>query len=127
MVRSTTLITMWIVRLAGIIQIVLGLLIWTGRALSYIPFHINNGFIVVLGLWTLAVLALIARGRAGLAAFALFWGLALPAFGMTQMSMLVGPWHWVIRVVHLLMGIIALGVADALAAHVLKMRPRATS
>jgi hypothetical protein len=125
--RTTTLITMWFVRLAGIIQIVLGLLFWTGRALSYIPFHINNGFLVVLGLWTLAILALIARGRGALAAFALLWGLAVAAFGMTQMSMLVGPWHWVIRVIHLVMGLVALGVADALAAHVLKRRPRAAS
>jgi hypothetical protein len=52
----------------------------------------------------------------------LLWGLALPAFGMTQATMLIGPWHWIIQVIHLLMGLIALGVADRLASHVLRVR-----
>jgi hypothetical protein len=120
--RTATLVTMWIVRLSGIVQLALGLLFWTGRALNYIPFHIQNGFLIVLGLWTLAVLALVVRGRPALAGFAIVWGLALPAFGMTQMTLLVGPRHWIIRVIHLLMGLIALGVADALAMHVLRTR-----
>ena len=120
--RAATIATVWIVRVAGIVQIVLGLLFWTGRALGYIPLHMSVGFVVVLGLWTLALLALVARTGAGLAAFAILWGLALPALGMTQAAILVGPWHWVIRVVHLLMGLIALGLADNLAKRVLKSR-----
>lgn len=120
--RAATLVTMWIVRVTGIVQIVLGLLFWTGRALGYIPLHMSVGFVVVLGLWTLALLALVARTGAGLPLFGILWGLALPALGMTQAGILVGPWHWVIRVVHLLMGLIALGVADRLATRVLKAR-----
>lgn len=120
--RAATLATMWIVRVAGIVQIVFGLLFWTGRALGYIPLHMSVGFVVVLGLWTLAVLALVARTGAGLALFGLLWGLALPALGMTQAAILVGPWHWIIRVVHLLMGLTALGLADRLATRVLKSR-----
>lgn len=120
--RAATLATMWIVRVAGIVQIVFGLLFWTGRALGYIPLHMSVGFVVVLGLWTLAVLALVARTGAGLALFGILWGLALPALGMTQAAILVGPWHWIIRVVHLLMGLTALGLADRLATRVLKSR-----
>jgi hypothetical protein len=120
--KVATLATMWIVRVAGIVQIVLGLLFWTGRALGYIPLHMTVGFVVVLGLWTLAVLALVARTGAGLALFAIVWGLALPALGMTQAAILVGPWHWIIRVIHLLMGLTALGLADQLATRVLKSR-----
>jgi hypothetical protein len=74
---------------------------------------------VVLGLWTLAILALFARTSRGLAMFALVWGLALPAFGMSQASMLVGSLHWIIRVTHLLMGVTALGMADRLAKTIL--------
>jgi hypothetical protein len=44
--RTATLVTMWIVRLSGIVQLALGLLFWTGRALNYIPFHIQNGFLM---------------------------------------------------------------------------------
>ena len=120
--RIATLAAMWIVRVAGIVQIVLGLLFWTGRALGYIPLHMSVGFVVVLGLWTLALLALVARTGAGLAIFGILWGLALPALGMTQAGILVGPWHWIIRVIHLLMGLTALGLADRLATRVLKAR-----
>jgi hypothetical protein len=113
---------MWIVRLAGITQIVLGALFWMGRGLTYIPLHMLIGFVVVLGLWTLAILALFARAHLGLVGFALLWGLALPALGMTQAAILIGPWHWIIRVIHLVMGLIALGVADRLASHILRPR-----
>lgn len=120
--RTATLITLWIVRLAGITQIVFGVLFWIGRGVTYIPLHMAIGFVVVLGLWTLALLALLARARPALVGFAFLWGLALPALGMTQATILIGPWHWIIRVIHLLMGLTALGVADRLASHVLKVR-----
>jgi hypothetical protein len=120
--RTATVVLMWIVRVAGIVQILLGLSIWVGPGLRYFPIHIQIGFLVVAGLWILAVLALVARGRPALVGFAFLWGLALPAFGMAQAEILVGPLHWIIRVVHLLMGLIALGTADALAKHVLATR-----
>jgi hypothetical protein len=123
--RTATLVARWIVRIAGIVQLVLGVLFWTGHALGLIPLHMATGVLVVLGLWTLAILALVARVRPGLAAFAILWGIALPAFGMAQMGILPGPWHWVIRTIHLVMGLAALGTADALATHVLGSR-RAT-
>lgn len=120
--RTLTLVLVWIVRVAGIVQILLGLSIWIGFGMRYLPVHIQIGFLVVAGLWGLAVLALIVRGRPAQAGFALVWGLALPAFGMAQPEILVGPYHWIIRVLHLLMGLIALGTADALAKHVLAVR-----
>jgi hypothetical protein len=120
--RTATLVTLWIVRLAGITQIVLGLLFWSGRAIHLIPLHMSIGFLVVLGLWTIAVLALVARTRRGLAVFALVWGIALPALGIPQAAILVGPWHWIVRVVHLAMGLAALAVADRLATGILRSR-----
>jgi hypothetical protein len=113
---------MWIVRIAGIVQILLGLSIWIGPGMPYVSLHIQTGILIVAGLWILAVLALIQGGRAALAGFAFVWGLALPAFGMVQGTILVGSLHWIIQVVHLLMGLIALGTADALAKHVLEAR-----
>jgi hypothetical protein len=119
--RTTTLVLVWIVRIAGVVQILLGLSIWMGFGLPY-SIHVQNGFLIVACLWGLAVLTLITRGRPALAGFAFVWGLALPAFGMAQATILVGPMHWTIRVIHLLMGLIALGTADALAKHVLAAR-----
>jgi hypothetical protein len=117
--RLTTLITIWVVRVAGIIQLVLGTLFWTGRAYQYLGLHISGGFLVVLGLWTLALLALSNRAGRGLAIFALLWGLALPAFGMQQARILVGSLHWIIRVIHLIMGMAAIGTAERLAKAIL--------
>jgi len=42
------------------------------------------------------------------------WGLVLPAFGMMQMNLLPGSWHWVIRTVHLLTGLVAMRLGDLL-------------
>jgi hypothetical protein len=54
--------------------------------------------------------------------FALVWGIALPALGIPQAAILVGPWHWIVRVVHLAMGLAALAVADRLATGILRSR-----
>jgi hypothetical protein len=113
--RKVTAITVPIVRIAGVVQVVLGTLFWTGRAYQYLTVHVAVGALLVLGLWTLAIIALSAKASRGLAAFSLLWGLALPVFGMRHAAILVGPHHWIIRVVHLLMGCAAVAFADRLA------------
>ena len=47
---------------------------------------------------------------------ALLLGLLVIVVGMRQSSLLVGPFHWVIQVVHLLLGILAVGVGQIAAA-----------
>jgi len=117
--RTITGINLWIVRVSGTVQLLLGALFWTGRAYEYLPVHIINGVVIVLALWTAAVIALVARTRRGLAVFALLWGLALPAFGIKQATILVGSMHWIVRVTHLLMGLAAMGIAGTLGQAVL--------
>jgi len=117
--RTITGINLWIVRVSGTVQLLLGILFWTGHGYRYLPLHIVNGVVIVLTLWTAAVIALVARTRRGLAVFALLWGLALPAFGITQATLLVGSMHWIVRVTHLLMGLAAMGVAGTLGQTVL--------
>jgi hypothetical protein len=123
--RATAGISLWIVRVAGTLQLVLGALFWTGHAYSYVPLHIISGAVIVLTLWTVAVLALIARTHRGLALFALLWGLALPAFGLRQATMLVGPMHWIVGVIHLLMGLAAMALAGTLGQAILTAVPGA--
>ena len=115
--------SIWIVRVAGSLQLLLGALFWTGHACSFLPLHIVSGGVIVLTLWTVAVLALVVRTRRGLALFGLLWGLALPAFEMVQASLLVGSMHWIVRVVHLLMGLAAMGVAGTLGQAILGAVP----
>lgn len=120
--RIAALVASWFVKLAGIVQLGLGIAIWTGRGASLVPAHISLGFLIVLALWVLAILALVAGVQRGLAVFALLWGVALPALGMPQATILMGSWHWIIRVVHLVMGLAALGIADRLGSAVIRHR-----
>ncbi len=112
-----------LVRVSGAIQIILGLLFWTGNALGLLPVHIFFGSVLVLSLWTLAIMAARAGVQPGLVALALIWGLVLPIVGLTQGRLLVGPEHWIIQVVHLLLGIGAIGQAENLARRIRQARP----
>lgn len=125
--RATAAIILWIVRVSGTLQLVLGALFWTGHAYTYLPFHIVNGAVIVLTLWTAAVLALVVRTHPGLAGFGLLWGLVLPAFGMWQATLLVGPMHWIVRVAHLVMGLAAMALAGTLGQAILAAVPERVS
>src|ERR1041384_5860259 len=97
--RTTIEVLSWIIRVAAVVQLVLGILFWTGHAITYIPVHMIVGSALVLALWGVAALALKARVKRGLAFFELVWGLALASFGMVQAGILIGSLHWIVRVV----------------------------
>jgi hypothetical protein len=122
--RATTTAQM-LVRTSGVVQLVLGGLFWTGNALDLVPLHMLVGFLLVLGLWTLAALAARAGVRPPLVAVAAVWGLIVPILGLSQDQLLVGSAHWVIEVLHLLVGLGAIGQAEALAARIRERLPAA--
>jgi hypothetical protein len=96
-------------RLSGVTQVVLGLLFWTGRALDLTHVHMGVGLLFVI---TYLYLVSTARlGPRGLT-LAVLLGVVLPVFGMLHTRLLVGPWHWTIQVLHLLLGIAAMAVVD---------------
>jgi hypothetical protein len=103
------------IRVVGVVQLVLGILFWTGNALGLVDLHQLLGILLVLGLWTMAALAHRAGGPAGLVAAAAVYGLIVPIVGLTQRELLVGSAHWVIEVIHLLLGIGLLALAEILA------------
>jgi hypothetical protein len=121
--RTATLINLQVLKVAGILQITLGTLFWIGYAYTLIPVHIVIGSVLVLALVTIGVLAIVARVRRGLAAFELAWGLALAAFGVQQASILIGPLHWIIRVVHLVMAIAAMQLGAIVGQAILAAMP----
>lgn len=110
-----TIIAHTLLRITGLIQIVLGLLFWTGNALNLIPIHILSGFVLILSLWVLAVLAALVGVSRGVVALAIVWGLVVPILGLTQAQLLTGPAHWIIEVLHLLVGLAAIGMGVRLA------------
>jgi len=115
--RATTTAQM-LVRVTFVVQLLLGVLFWTGNALDLVPLHQTIGFLLVFGLWTLAALAARAGVRPPLVALAAVWGLVVPVLGLNQTRLLVGSAHWLIEVLHLLVGLGAIGLAENLAARI---------
>jgi len=120
--KTATIVAQMLVRFCGIILIILGVLFWTGNDLSLVPIHMLLGFVLVLALWVLAGLAAAAGVQPGFVALAIVWGLIVPILGLTQTRLLPGDAHVVIQVVHLLVGLGAIGQAEGLAARIKSRR-----
>jgi hypothetical protein len=105
----------YFVRVDAVILIVLGLLFWTGNADALIPIHMLLGIALVIALWALAALAAAASVSLGLVVLAFVWGLVVPVLGLRQTTLLVGSAHWIIQVLHLLVGLTAIALAQVLA------------
>jgi hypothetical protein len=103
-----------ILRICGTLALILGLLFWAGIGLNFIAVHMLLGLLVVLLLWIVGVgQAFSKNGSWPLAIGALALGAVVLVFGLRQSGLLVGPFHWVIRVIHLLLGVLAVGVGQA--------------
>ncbi len=113
--KTAVSILLWTIRITGVIQIVLGMAFWTNNLYSLLPVHMLVGVILVVALWVLAGLAARMGASLGLVALAVVWGLIVPILGIMQTQLLPGSAHWVIEVVHLLVGLIAIGLGDRLA------------
>ncbi len=123
--KTATTVAQMLVRLTGVINIVLGVLFWTHHALTLIPVHMQVGYVFVLSLWVLALLAARAGVNPAFAGLALAWGFLVSALRMTQVRLLVGNGHWVIQVLHLLVGMGGMGLAEGLAAPIRQSRTQA--
>lgn len=113
--RTATTVIQMMIRVLGLVMIILGLLFWTGNALNLIGLHMLIGMLLVLLLWVLSIMAARSGVSLRLVALGIAWGLIVVALGMTQNRLLPGDAHWVIKVLHLLVGIVALGIAERLA------------
>jgi hypothetical protein len=108
-------IAQMLVRITGLIQIVLGLLFWVGLAKTLVLVHIASGLVLVISLWVIAALTGRAGARLWMVGLAVVLGIGVAWLGLTQGQLLPGPAHWVIQVIHLLAGLLAIGLAEGLA------------
>jgi hypothetical protein len=104
----------WIVRLCALALVVLGIGFWTGNWMELIPLHMTLGIVLVVSFWITALAALSVRAPAGMVIAALVWGAVVVWLGMTQMRLLPGSAHWVVQVIHLLIGLGAAGFNERL-------------
>lgn len=110
--RTTVTVLLMLGRLLGVLQIIGGVAIWVGMPPWVTQAHMGLGSLFVLVLWIVGVVALFALPARALSLFTLLWGALVLWLGMAQMSILPGTAHWVIRVVHLLVGLIAIGLLE---------------
>jgi hypothetical protein len=73
------------------------------------------GLLVVLALWTLSGYGFARSELRGWSVGLVVLGLAVVALGVTQTGLLPGESHWVVRLIHLLLGVGAMGQGDRLA------------
>lgn len=112
--RTTVTVLQMLIRVGAVVLITLGVLFWTGNASFLVPVHILVGLVVVLALWMLALIGARAGAPTGFVALAFVWGLIVPVLGVTQATLLPGGAHWLIQILHLLVGLIAIGMAEGL-------------
>ena len=117
-------IASWVVRLGGLVMIVLGLLFWSGNALTLKNEHEMLGVLVVLALWTLAFVALRKGVNVGLVIGGLLLGVVVIGFGMSQTSLMNGATRAMvetIKVIHLLLGLSLISLGEVFAARIRRL------
>jgi len=125
MTKAVVVSLQWLIRLLAVVQLTLGVVFWTGNAYSFLPLHMLSGLLLVLALWIQAAIGARVGIGFGLPIVAFVWGILVVALGMTQDSLLSGDLHWLIKVIHLLIGLGAVGQAESLAMRTLR-RSRTT-
>ena len=112
----------WIIRLAGIVALVMGLAFWGGTGYALLSAHQGLGYLVSLALVLMAILGLMQRVAPVLPILAIVWAMAVPAIGGMQLKLLPGSAHWVIQVFHLLLGVGAMALSEIIAGRTLRNR-----
>jgi hypothetical protein len=112
--RAIAMPLIMLARVSWVAQLVLGSLFWTGHFTGLVSLHIIIGLIFVFTLWLLALIGLQTKTGGAIAWVALAWGLLTLLLGLGQVKVLVGDAHPVTQILHLLVGIAALGLAEDL-------------
>ena len=113
----------WTGQLAGLGAITLGLLHWFFH-ISFIEIHMLFGVFVTLALLIAGSVAAFTKGLRVLGAIAIVFALIVPVFGRTQMQILVGDFHWLIRVAHLLVGAAAVILTERICEQYMQIKQK---
>jgi hypothetical protein len=115
-------------RLCILLALILGITFWTGHGQRDVPIHMAIGLIFVISLWTLGVVGLMSKASLPLSLLALAWGFLVIWLGLAQVRlMMTNHLHWMLQVLHLLVGLAAIGIGEVLGKRVLATRDRLPS
>ncbi|MFN8410798.1 MAG: hypothetical protein U0Z26_00265 [Anaerolineales bacterium] len=117
MKNSSTL--QWVLRITGIIQLILGGIVWAVEADSLIMPHMLVGTIFTIALFILTYQAYRAGVVRWLVALAAVWALVLPIWGAAQEHIFPENYFWLSQILHVLCGVGAIGLGEMMA---VKMR-----
>lgn len=126
-----TAIAQWSLRIGFLLALLFGLGFWTGLlpANGLVVIHMLLGLIVVASLWALGLLQAVRGGSLSLTMGTFILGLIVAIFGLTQRQL----WAVVhsaggivtLQILHLLLGIAAIGLGEMCAARIRRGAVRA--
>ena len=116
--KIATIVIQNAARILGVILLVLGFMFWSGHNFDLKPVHMRLGEILVSLLWIIAAMGLRAGVKPGLVLGAMFYGLIVVAFAFRMGTFLPGGAHEVIRIVHFLFGLGAIGLVEMIGAKI---------
>lgn len=110
-------IAIMVLRLAVLFNLITGIIFWTGNADPLQIVHLILGILAVLSLWMLGIMQGLRGGSFGLALGTFFVGFLLALVGLFQKNWLPEPNanHWIIQVIHLVLGLAAIGLGEMVA------------
>jgi hypothetical protein len=112
--------------MAGVGALLLGLLFWITQ-ISFITIHMLFGVTLALSLLVLSIVMVCIRGARLLGAMGIVYAFILPAFGLTQASLLIGSsMHWLIQAAHLCVGIGSVTLVQGIYVRYRRLRPTVT-
>lgn len=111
----------WTGPLAGIGAMLLGLLHWFFH-ISFLELHMLFGVLVTLALLLSGIVGLFTTKLRILGAIGIVFAFIVPVFGVTQAQILVGNFHWLVRLAHLLVGVAAIELTERICGQYLQIK-----
>ena|SRR5215469_7492884 len=104
-------------RVLFVVMLALGIAFWTGNDPNWLVLvHMLLGIVFVALLWFIGAAAAMRGASMGVLVGTFVLGLIIALFGLFQRSILTGPAHWVIQVIHLLLALAGIGFAEMIMA-----------
>lgn len=112
--KTAALVLVNLIRLLFVALLALGFQFWSGQSSSLVPLHMRLGEVLVTLLWILAVISVSAGVCKAMVLGVAFYGVVVVAFGMRMAGLVAGSNANLFGVLHLLVGLGAVGLAEML-------------
>lgn len=114
--RPLVLVLQMIIRVLWVLNIVLGILFVTGNLDQLVMLHETFGILIAISLLILSILAMIRARAVVLGAAGIVIAILLPVVGMGQLDVVGGSAHLTVEVIHVLVALAAIALAEMLGA-----------